>query len=240
MQGDDENGMGSDVFPKPLLTHIDGTAGTDTDIEHANMMDDDTGLRGDASEDENGMGNDVFPRPLLTHRHIDGTAGTDADIEHASTADDGTGFRSDEESDGESEISAGPQLEPRCWTHSAETPVQDTAAAETDDNDLVQADRDMTRGARGLAESQLEQQPFVVPYPSQRVGDLAHATVSGQSAHANTSYELEIAQDEMNPYAPFASQLDWEIAKWAKLHGPGFTEFGKLMAIPKVCSSHAV
>ena len=58
-----------------------------------------------------------------------------------------------------------------------------------------------------------------------------------KSAHANMSYELEIAQDETNPYAPFASQLDWEIAKWAKLRGPGSTAFGELMTIPGVSTS---
>lgn len=58
-----------------------------------------------------------------------------------------------------------------------------------------------------------------------------------QSVHANVSYELEITQDERNPYAPFASQLDWEIAKWAKLRGPGSTAFGELMAIPGVRTS---
>jgi hypothetical protein len=147
-------------------------------------------------------------------------------------------LRSDEESDDESEIGAGPQLEPR-RPHSAETPVQD--AADTTDEDITQADNDPTlRGMRGLAESQLEQQPFVVPYPSQRVEDPAGARSRAQdcqSAHANVSYELEIAQDKTNPYSPFASELDWEIAKWAKLRGPGSTSFGELMSIPGVCTS---
>ena len=59
-----------------------------------------------------------------------------------------------------------------------------------------------------------------------------------KSTHANASYELEIAQDvdKTNPYAPFASQLDWDIAKWAKLRGPGSTAFGELMSIPGVCT----
>lgn len=149
--------------------------------------------------------------------------------------DEVTGLRSDEESDNESEISAGPQLEPR-RPQSAETPIQDTA-----DDDPTQADRDpIPRGVRGFAEGQLEQQPFVVPYPNQRVGDPAGARIRGQaqgdcqSAHANTSYELEIAQEKTNPYAPFASELDWDIAKWAKLRGPGCTAFSEFLAIPSV------
>lgn len=131
-------------------------------------------------------------------------------------ADDSTGPRSDGESDDESEIDAGPQLEPR-RPQSTEAPVQDTAAANTTDEDTAQADNDLTLCARGIAEIQLERRPFVVLYPSQQVGDPAGSRIRVQpkSAHANMSYELEIAQDETNPYAPFASQLDWEIAKWA-------------------------
>jgi len=158
--------------------------------------------------------------------------------------DEGTGLGSGEESDNKSEISAGPQLEPR-WPQSTETPIRDTAVADTTDEDSTQADSDSdpTCGTRGLAESQLEQQPFVMPYPSQRVGDAVGTRIrvqdhcQAESAHANALYELEIVQDETNPYAPFVSQMDWEIAKWAKLHGLGSTTFGELMAIPGVCTS---
>jgi hypothetical protein len=170
---------------------------------------------------------------------LDGAADTDLELEHASMVDEGTGLRSlsDEESDDESEISAGPQLEPR-RPHDAETPIQDFTAADTTDDDPTQADRDPTHGVRGLAERQLEQEPFVIPYPSrgQGVGDPVGASRE-QSAHANMSYELEIAPDKTNPYAPFASQLDWDIAKWAKLRGPGCTSFGEMMNIPGVRTS---
>jgi hypothetical protein len=170
---------------------------------------------------------------------LDDAEGSDMDAQHGSMVDEGTGGfgGSDKESDNESEIGAGPQLEPR-RPDSVETPVQDEAAADTADDDYMQADRDPTRGVRGLAESRLEQRPFVVAYPSQRVRDLAGTRIRAQtqSAHANTSYELEITQDKTNPYAPFASRLDWEIAKWAKLRGLGSTAFGDLMKIPGVCT----
>jgi hypothetical protein len=164
---------------------------------------------------------------------------SDMDLQYGSMVDEG---RSDDESDDESEISAGPQLEPRRRPPSTETPIQVTAAADLDitaDEEPAQAGNDPTlRGVRQLAERQLEQQPFVVPYPSQRVENLVGARTRvqdhRQSAHANVSYELEIAQDKTNPYAPFTSQLDWNIAKWAKLCGPGSTAFGELMTIPGV------
>jgi len=171
------------------------------------------------------------------------------DLEYGSMVDEGS---SDEESDDGSEISAGPQLEPRRQPHSTETPVQVnqvTVAANLDvtDEDPGQADGDPTlHDKRRLAERQLEQQPFVVPYqtrvrnpvhPGARAGAAgpgAHDHCQPESAHANVSYELEITQDKTNPYAPFASELDWNLARWAKLRGPGSTAFGELMAIPGV------
>lgn len=37
-----------------------------------------------------------------------------------------------------------------------------------------------------------------------------------------------------SPYTPFASQLDYSVAKWAKELGPGDTALSKLLAIPGV------
>ena len=119
--------------------------------------------------------------------------------------DEGTGLRSDDKSDDESEISAGPQLEPR------RPHAEDTATAADTTNkpkDSVQAESNATAwplgGVQGLAESQLEQQPFVVSYPGQRVaggdlpvGAMTRAQDCCQSAHANTLYGVEIVQDDL-------------------------------------------
>lgn len=35
-------------------------------------------------------------------------------------------------------------------------------------------------------------------------------------------------------WAPFCSKIDWEIVRWAKLHGPGSTAFSELLAIDGV------
>ena len=37
-----------------------------------------------------------------------------------------------------------------------------------------------------------------------------------------------------NIYAPFVSELDWEVAQRAKLHGLGSTAFSELLSIPDV------
>ncbi|KDQ06449.1 hypothetical protein BOTBODRAFT_121523 [Botryobasidium botryosum FD-172 SS1] len=38
--------------------------------------------------------------------------------------------------------------------------------------------------------------------------------------------------DPGNPFAPFKSKIDWEVARWAKLRGPGSTAVTELFAIP--------
>ncbi|KAG1746413.1 hypothetical protein EDB19DRAFT_1952622 [Suillus lakei] len=37
--------------------------------------------------------------------------------------------------------------------------------------------------------------------------------------------------DAEKPYSPFSSRMDWEIAQWAKLHGPTSTAFSDLLSI---------
>jgi hypothetical protein len=45
------------------------------------------------------------------------------------------------------------------------------------------------------------------------------------------AFDPEGSSSSNNIYAPFKSKMDWEIAKWAKLRGPGSTAFSDLLAI---------
>ena len=56
------------------------------------------------------------------------------------------------------------------------------------------------------------------------------ARVSGYAAYAT-----KVPGSSENPYAPFASQLDWEVAQWAKLRGPSSTAFSDFLKIKGVC-----
>jgi hypothetical protein len=49
----------------------------------------------------------------------------------------------------------------------------------------------------------------------------------------NTSYNSQINNQD-NPFSPFSSQIDWEIAHWAKTRGPSSTAFTELMRIEGV------
>lgn len=50
-------------------------------------------------------------------------------------------------------------------------------------------------------------------------------------------FENTLGGPPSNPYSPFNSKADWELAKWAKLRGPSSTAFTELMEITSVCSS---
>ncbi|KAG1891598.1 uncharacterized protein F5891DRAFT_1131557 [Suillus fuscotomentosus] len=67
----------------------------------------------------------------------------------------------------------------------------------------------------------------VVPYPDARAGK----PITGRPTRcANATYGLD-SGSTVNIYAPFSSQMDWDIAKWAKLHGSSSTAFTDLLEI---------
>ena len=53
------------------------------------------------------------------------------------------------------------------------------------------------------------------------------------SKHGYQLYQddLQASGDAGNPWAPFNSKMDWEIACWAKLCGPGSTAVSELLSI---------
>lgn len=53
-------------------------------------------------------------------------------------------------------------------------------------------------------------------------------------------YQSKIPDGEANIWAPFISQMDWEVAQWAKMRGSGSTAFSDLLAIEGVCNETSV
>ncbi|KAI9512935.1 hypothetical protein F5148DRAFT_1279209 [Russula earlei] len=44
-------------------------------------------------------------------------------------------------------------------------------------------------------------------------------------------YKDQFVDSEANIWAPSTSKLDWEMAQWAKLHGPGSTALTELLKV---------
>ncbi|KAG2110326.1 uncharacterized protein F5147DRAFT_752967 [Suillus discolor] len=74
-----------------------------------------------------------------------------------------------------------------------------------------------------------EQVPIVVHYPDQRAGQPIDSAIKQPS---NITYHAQLnGSSADNIYAPFASKLDWEMARWAKLQGSSSTAFSELVSI---------
>jgi hypothetical protein len=84
--------------------------------------------------------------------------------------------------------------------------------------------------ARRAAEERAGQGPQIIvqftdTYPESQAGSVLSQTTSAAQNDDGSA----------NIYALFVSQMDWEIAKWAKLRGPGSTAFSDLLGIDGVC-----
>jgi len=97
----------------------------------------------------------------------------------------------------------------------------------------TEASNGETQGAsriRGGAEVELKNKPYSVKFSKGKAGAVYtnHNGVDG-----NTSYTSQIGDPE-NPFSPFSSKIEWEIAHWAKTRGPSSTAFTELMSIEGV------
>ncbi|KAJ7795018.1 hypothetical protein B0H14DRAFT_3555990 [Mycena olivaceomarginata] len=76
------------------------------------------------------------------------------------------------------------------------------------------------------------QKPHVTPF-----GGKAGAPLPRMEVPAYTKYKNTLAEVDNNPWAPFKSQIDWQIARWAKVRGSTSTAFSDLLAINGVTES---
>ena len=112
--------------------------------------------------------------------------------------------------------------------------VDVTAAAQADSSDALH-DSELTDAQRQQAEGRLNNKTFTVCYSVKYPTRSAGAALN-QKQPRDAKYSAAI-NGLSNPWAPFSSRVDWEIAKWAKLRGAGSTAFSDLLAIEGVCTS---
>ncbi|KAJ7722680.1 hypothetical protein B0H16DRAFT_1666226 [Mycena metata] len=92
-----------------------------------------------------------------------------------------------------------------------------------------------TREVRKAAEDRFHHKPIIEKYPSPLAGKPISRPTSQSSEEVYQSFLDGSAAT--NPYAPFISKMDWEVAKWAKLRGAGSTAFSDLLNIEGVQDS---
>jgi hypothetical protein len=83
---------------------------------------------------------------------------------------------------------------------------------------------------RGGAEAELKNKPYIVKFSK---GNAGAVYTNNDRIDGNTAYISRIRNPE-NPFSPFSSKIEWEIAHWAKTRGPSSTAFTELMSIEGV------
>jgi hypothetical protein len=96
----------------------------------------------------------------------------------------------------------------------------------------------MPNGPHRQVESHITENFFVVCYSDKYPHRRAGAAVQ-QKQPSDMKYCADL-DSSSNLWAPFSSQLDWEIAKWAKLHGAGSIAFLDLLAIEGVSDIYRI
>ena len=81
---------------------------------------------------------------------------------------------------------------------------------------------------RGGAEAELNNKPYIVKFKKGKAGK-----VYTDHDINRTTYISQLGNPE-NPFSPFSSKIEWEIAHWAKTRGPSSTAFTELMSIDGV------
>ncbi|KAJ3554685.1 hypothetical protein NM688_g2979 [Phlebia brevispora] len=89
--------------------------------------------------------------------------------------------------------------------------------------------------ARIRIENALRQRIYVEQFPSKVAGQPIEAP-SGAMPSEYAEYQARVPHtgDASNLFSPFRSELDWKVAHWAKLRGPGSTAVSELLEIPGV------
>ena len=90
--------------------------------------------------------------------------------------------------------------------------------------------RGQSNTGRQNIENHLRQSISVKKFTDQYPDSGAGKPLSDSQSHHLYSNESGIR----NPYSPFKDRLNWEIARWAKLRGPGSTACSELLSIPGV------
>ena len=96
----------------------------------------------------------------------------------------------------------------------------------------------LQQSVRDAIEANTARKTFVVRFPSSQAGAALASPQSQTGVEANTTYHALLQPTSAdNAYYPFANRLDWLVARWAKMRGPGSTAFSELLAIEEVCFS---
>ncbi|KAI0706039.1 hypothetical protein C8T65DRAFT_577371 [Cerioporus squamosus] len=126
-----------------------------------------------------------------------------------------------------------PSASPACSRRS-QTPMDIDAGADKEDlqQSAQNGDDNLRSGPGGVqpeAHEQLHQAPVKVRAYGRQAGAIINEFDIRVSAYRE--YQLKVNGSTDNPYAPFACELDWDLARWAKLRNISASALNELLSI---------
>ncbi|THH15756.1 hypothetical protein EUX98_g9415, partial [Antrodiella citrinella] len=229
------NGCGKEFGPSGFASHVaqfeEALPGVfDLDRSGRRAWDEEDGGDNDGDDDEDDGGEPAAPiqfggafcdedlamgGEVIGEKHVGGAGGAE---EGEMDEED----EEDEEVEGNIDYDNGPGLEPPPDPAPPPLPV-----AQEDDNDPEIA----PPTGRAHVERALRQEVHVRHFPSPRAGEALQRT---EPTFGTYNKGLHDDGESDNAFAPFESERDFQIARWAKMRGPGSTAFDELLKIPGV------
>ena len=99
-------------------------------------------------------------------------------------------------------------------------------------------DEDMTHSpdpsSRGGVEEPLSNRPKIIRFTAGNAGAVYASTHNENQVYRRSLSDVAWRAGTPIQYEPFSSKLDWEIARWAKMRGPGSNALTELLNIEGV------
>lgn len=158
--------------------------------------------------------------------HTDST--THMDIDHVGSDDDPPPFYHFSDTEQSGSLDAAYNNEEADDDDEGGGGDEDSGNSDDNEDSENEDDREVVDSGQGAGAGddidRLRFKPTIVQYPNGEAG----RTIPAPPGTENLN------EDSDNPYAPFASKLDWEVAQWAKLRGQGSMAFSDLLHIDGV------
>ena len=213
--------------PEP---HISSSQ-ADPEIEENIPIFDDPAILPDAQHisDEDQLPSD--PSDIPVDDEVLVISADEVDEDYFTTSD--SDFDSQDVSDSESEVSEQDTQSDIAIEYDDEGELP-THLGATTNNSLPIDETLLSSIGRQNIENHLRQkivsQKFTDSYPTSNAG----VPITNTTSHPIPQGSYHPKSDS-NPYSPFSDRMNWEIARWAKLRGPGSTAVSELLSIDGVC-----
>lgn len=150
----------------------------------------------------------------------------------------GSRSQADEEEDDENSQHPDQPDQAHRWEPPPSSPTSDTPHTPMREDFGLDGDEELETRLEGAATVLGKRPVRVDTFPTTTgAGEIVQEPLRRQNEY--DTYSSSMKTDPRNVYAPFASEMDWAVARWAKLQGPGSTSVSELLHIKGVSAQHS-